>query len=380
MREIVSSEFQKHFGQLPSIITRAPGRANLIGEHVDYNDGFVLPMAIDRNIWVAANPRDDNILRAHSITFEETITLTTDQLNDKTMPHWTHYLRGVWYLLGERGLMPPGVDIAIGGDVPVASGLSSSAAIEIALIELALALTQQHWSQAEKALFGVEVEHKFTGMPSGVMDQMASAASQAGHALLIDCRSLETTPVHIPNGVSVVVMDTAKPRQLVDSAYAERRRQCEEAATILKVKALRDATLSMVNKFQAELGDVRFRRARHIVTENQRVLDFIGAAEKTDLHSAGDLMNQSHYSLRDDYEVSCRELDIITEIARQQDGCYGARMTGAGFGGCGVALVKREDVDSFINTVAEKYQQQTNLTPRLWEFKPAAGSEVVVSP
>lgn len=378
MRKIITEEFQKQYNQSPSIITRAPGRANLIGEHTDYNDGFVLPMAIDRNVWVAACPRNDNTLRAYSVNFSEAITMTTEQLTDKSLPHWTHYLRGVWYLLGERGNMPPGVDIVIGGDVPVGSGLSSSAAIEIALIELALVLLEQNWTQTEKALFGVEVEHKFTGMPSGVMDQMASAVSKAGHALLIDCRSLETTPAHIPQGVSVVVMDTARPRQLVDSAYAERRRQCEEAAHLLGVSALRDATLEMINAALDKLGDVRYRRARHNVTENKRVLAFIDACEQGDLQTAGELMNQSHYSLRDDYEVSCQELDIISEIARQQPACYGARMTGAGFGGCAVALVKEEAIDEFVQAVYNDYQERTNLTPRLWDFKPTAGSEVIL--
>ncbi len=374
MRQIVLAAFEQRFGSTPTILSRAPGRVNLIGEHTDYNDGFVLPMAIDRNIWVAACSRPDNTINAHSLDYNASATFTRDQLTDKSLAHWTHHLRGVWHLLSERGTPPPGVDLVIAGDVPIGAGLSSSAAIEIALIELALALRNQTWTQAEKALFGVEVEHKFTGMPCGVMDQMASAACREGHALLIDCRSLKTTPVQIHPETAVIVMDTAKRRQLVDSAYAERRQQCEEAAAILDVKSLRDATVEMVEAKKDALGNVRYRRAHHIVTENSRVLQFAEA----DPHHAGTLMNASHYSLRDDYEVSCTELDIITDIARQQPGCYGARMTGAGFGGCGVALVAQGVVTEFVTTVNNTYQRQTSLTPALYEFNPAPGSEVTM--
>lgn len=377
MRDTIIKAFEKHFNTSPTKLVRAPGRVNLIGEHTDYNDGFVLPMAIDRNIWVAATIRDDDQFNVYSADFDNNISFSTKQLQDSTLPHWTHLLRGVWYLLGEKGKMPPTVNIAIAGDVPIGAGLSSSAAMEVVLIELALSLIDEHWAQAEKALFGVEVEQKFTGMPSGIMDQMASAVSQEGHALLIDCRSVETTPVNIPENVAVIVMDTAKRRQLVDSAYAERRRQCEESADIIGVKSLRDATLEMVDSHQDKLGDVRFRRARHIVQENDRVLAYVEAFKNNDLLLAGQLMNESHYSLRDDYEVSCTELDIITEIARNQTGCYGARMTGAGFGGCGVALVDRSAVENFIAAVTSAYQEQTPLEPALYEFEPAAGSQVI---
>ena len=258
MCDTIIEVFEKHFNTSPTKLVRAPGRVNLIGEHTDYNDGFVLPMAIDRNIWVAASIRDDNQFNVYSADFDNSIRFSTEQLRDSTLPHWTHLIRGVWYLLGEKGKQPPTVDIVIAGDVPIGAGLSSSAAMEVVLIELALNLIDEHWTQAEKALFGVEVEQKFTGMPSGIMDQMASAVSQEGHALLIDCRSVETTPVNIPENVAVIVMDTAKRRQLVDSAYAERRRQCEESADIIGVKSLRDATLEMVDSHQEILGDVRF--------------------------------------------------------------------------------------------------------------------------
>jgi galactokinase len=380
MQDTVIQAFQGKFGSTPTYLTRAPGRVNLIGEHTDYNDGFVLPMAIDRHIWVAAALRNDRTLAVHSVDFGADVSFSLEHLQDQSLPHWTHHLRGVWYLLKERGISLPGANILIAGDVPIGAGLSSSAAIEVALIELALAINHTAWPQHEKALFGVEVEHKFSGMPSGVMDQMASAVSQAGHALLIDCRSLETSRVHLPDHIAVVVMDTATRRQLVASAYAERRQQCEEAAKILGVSALRDADLKTVKAQQQELGDVRFRRARHIVSENERVLLFIQALQSHDLSKAGELMNQSHVSLRDDYEVSREELDIISDIARQQSGCYGARMTGAGFGGCAVAFVQFDAVEDFIPAVIADYETRTNLHPELYVFQPAGGSTVVQRP
>jgi galactokinase len=380
MRDVTTAAFQSRFNNPPAYLTRAPGRVNLIGEHTDYNDGFVLPMAIDRNIWIAARPRPDDRFTVHSLDYEGTVSFTTAQLKDATLPHWTHYVRGVWYLLGERGAFPPTADIAIAGDVPIGAGLSSSAAIAVALIELALALLNQPMSQPEKALLGVEVEHRFTGMPCGVMDQMTSAVSQAGHALLIDCRSLETTPVHIPAGASVVIMDTARRRQLVDSAYAERRRQCEEAARQLGVASLREATLDMAERHKTDLGDVRYRRARHVISENARTIDAVGVLQRGDLAAAGNLMNASHFSLRDDYEVSWHEADIMTDIARQQAGCYGARMMGGGFGGCAVALVDSQDAEPFMERVGKTYQAQTDLQPALYAFQPSAGSEVVLRP
>lgn len=378
MQKTIRSTFQDVFGFEPSIITRAPGRVNLIGEHTDYNDGFVLPMAIDRNIWVAAHPRTDAYLNVHSVDYQDKVSIPLEQLNDPSFPHWTHHLRGIWYLLAQQDTHLSGADIVIAGNIPIGAGLSSSAAIETALIELALFLSNQTWTQTEKALFGVKVEHEFSHVPCGVMDQMASAVSAEGSALLIDCRSLEASPVQLPEQVSVIVMDTSKRRQLVNSAYAERRQQCEEAARLLAVAALRDAKIDDIISHQAELGDVRFRRARHIITENKRVLEFVYALRNNDLRYAGSLMNASHYSMRDDFEISCAELDIMSEIARQQHSCYGARMTGGGFGGCAVAFVVPSAVQEFMLTVSDAYQAQTGLTPALYEFKPAAGSQVIL--
>lgn len=377
MQETLVQAFEQYFGLKPTYMTRAPGRVNLIGDHTDYNDGFVLPMAIDRHVWVAARPREDGMINLYSLNYEAIVSFSTDKLKNPDQPHWTEHLRGVWYLLGERGQRPPGVDIMIHGDVPIGAGLSSSAAIEVALIELALKLIDRTMTQKEKALFGVDVENTFVGVPSGVMDQLASALSRQGSALLIDCRSLETQPVDIPVRASVVVIDSAKRRQLTEGGYAVRREECEEAARIMGVSHLRDATLDMVNGHKDKMPENVFRRARHVVTENQRVLLAVDAFRAGNLRRMGELMNESHYSMRDDFQNSVPELDRLTSIARKHSGCYGARMTGGGFGGSAVALVEKRALDAFMEDVKANYAEQVGLQASTYAFEPAGGSEVI---
>jgi galactokinase len=376
----IQAAFTRYYGMAATYIARAPGRVNLIGEHTDYNDGFVLPMAINRSVWVAARPREDGMINVYSGNFKAVASFSLDQLKDDSLPHWTQHLRGVWHLLGERRQRPGGVDVYIEGNIPIGAGLSSSAAIEVALTELGLAMIDDTMTQAEKALFGVDVEHQFIKMPCGIMDQTASAVSEAGHALLIDCRTLETTPVYLPKTASIVVLDTKKRRRLVEAAYAERRQQCEESAKIMEVSHLRDADLDMLSVYKDKLGPVRYRRAHHIVTENARTLDVAKALTVNNLEVAGRLMNESHYSLRDDYEVSCQELDVMSMIARKQATCYGTRMTGAGFGGCVVALVSAAHTDVFMRHVHQEYEASTQITPDVYVFEPANGSEVLLRP
>ena len=377
MQETLVQAFEQYFGLKPTYITRAPGRVNLIGDHTDYNDGFVLPMAIDRHVWVAARPREDGMINLYSLNYEAILSFSTDKLKNQDQPHWTQHVRGVWYLLGERAQRPPGVDIMIHGDVPIGAGLSSSAAIEVALIELALKLIDRTMTQKEKALFGVDVENAFVGVPSGVMDQLASTLSQPGSALLIDCRSLETQPVSIPARASVVVIDSAKRRQLTEGGYAVRRDECEQAARIMGVSHLRDATVDMINRHKDEMPANVFRRARHVVTENQRVLLAVDALRAGNLQRMGELMNESHYSMRDDFQNSVPELDRLTSIARKRPGCYGARMTGGGFGGAAVALVEKRALDSFIEDVKASYAEQVGLQSSIYAFEPEGGSEVI---
>ena len=376
VKDAVLQTFAERFGSQPTLLARAPGRVNLIGEHTDYNDGFVLPAAIDRAIYVAARPHSDRTVHLVSVDFHAETTFSLYDLDDPDLPAWSKYPRGSLWWLENQGYTVPGFDAVIGGDIPIGAGLSSSAAVEVVMIELGLALAGGTMAPLDKALGGVEVEHQFIGMPCGVMDQMASALGQAGHALLIDCRSLETKPVPLPQSASIVIMDTARRRGLVDSEYAARREQCEAAAEILGVEALRDATLDQVEDAREKLGAVLYRRARHVVSENMRVQIAVMSLRGNALKTVGQALRESHASLRDDYEVSCTELDAIVEIANAQPGCYGARMTGAGFGGCAVALVANEAVEDFVKAVGPAYQARTGLTPHLYVCQAAAGSGV----
>jgi galactokinase len=376
VRETVLTAFQDHFKQPPTLLVRAPGRVNIIGEHTDYNDGFVLPAAIDRAIYVAARPRVDVTVRLMSVDFNGRTQFDLDTLDDPDLPGWSKYPRGALWWLQEHGHYIPGFDAVIGGDIPIGAGLSSSAAVEVGMIELGLALGGGKMAQVDKALAGVEVEHQFIGMPCGVMDQMASALGKEGHVLLIDCRTLGTDPIPVPSGASIVIMDTAKQRGLVDSEYAARREQCETAAEKLGVAALRDANSAQLEAAKADLGDVLYRRARHVISENSRVQVAVMALRAGGLKTVGQALRDSHTSLRDDYEVSCAELDAMVEIANAQPGCYGARMTGGGFGGCAVALVENSAVDAFVAAVGPAYTEKTKLTPRLYVCHAAAGSGV----
>lgn len=376
MRAQVLAAFESAYGYSPAYLVRAPGRANLIGEHTDYNDGFVMPLAIDRALWLAIAPRADSTFRVHSLDFGgEAATFSADQLQDESLPHWTQHVRGGWWLLSRKGHTLPGVDVALGGDIPIGAGMSSSAAIGVAVIEAFLAVVgSTSYNQIEKALLAVELENEFIGVPCGVMDQIASAAAIDGSAMLLDCRSLETQSVALPEESRIVVMNTLKSRELADSAYAERRTQSEEAAAILGVPALRDATMEMANAHREDLGDVRYRRARHVILENERTLAMQTALAQSDLVAAGNLLNASHASLRDDYEVSCEELDLMSELAQSHPTCYGARMMGGGFGGSAIGMVRADESDGFVKAIQTGYREKTGLTPELYICRATAGS------
>ncbi|MCD4685154.1 MAG: galactokinase [Anaerolineae bacterium] len=376
IKDRVLQTYNDRFGTPATLLATAPGRVNIIGEHTDYNDGFVLPAAIDRAIYVAATPREDQTVKLISVDFDTEDTFDLDRLDDPELAKWSSYLRGALWWLRKQGHAIPGFNAVISGDIPPASGLSSSAAVEVVMIELGLAMVGAEMPQVDKALGGVKVEHDFIGMPCGVMDQMASAMGQAGHVLFIDTRSLEVRPIPVPDGVSIVIMNTKKARGLVDSEYATRRKQCEAAVEILGVKALREVTTEQLEAAKDSLGDVLYRRAKHIVTENLRVRVSIMALRAGGLKTVGSALRDSHASLRDDYEVSCTELDVISAIANAQPGCYGARMTGAGFGGCAVALVEDGAVEGFVEAVAPSYEEKTGLKPELYVCQAAAGSGV----
>jgi galactokinase len=374
-RAHVMREFASRHGAPAAFIARGPGRVNLIGDHTDYNDGFVLPMAIDRAVWIALRPRRDGRVSVHSLDFAETREFDpTSETRDAE--GWVEYIRGVAWALRQSGRAVCGWDGVTMGDVPVGAGLSSSAALELASARAFAAACSLPWAPEEMALLAQRAENEWVGVNCGIMDQLISAAGEAGHALLIDCRTLETRAVPLPDGTVVVVLDTATRRGLVGTAYNERRSQCEAAAAVLGVAALRDVDRATFERGESELNSVTRRRARHVITENARVLDAAEALADGDVQTVGRLMNESHASLRDDFEVSRDELDIMADVAATRPGCYGARMTGAGFGGCAVALVDSAVADEFTRDVAREYERATGLRPAIYVCAAAQGASV----
>jgi galactokinase len=374
MQKKLTEIFQQQFNFSPTHFIKAPGRVNLIGEHTDYNDGFVLPMAIDRYIWLAISPREDRQVQIYSVDFQETQTFSLDDLQKNRS--WIEYVKGIaWMLHPEAGFS--GV---LHGNIPQGAGLSSSAALELAVAKVFAEISNLTWDPKKMAKLAQKAENQWVGVNCGIMDQMIIAVAQENHALLIDCRDLTTKPVPLPKDVSIVIMDTATRRGLVDSAYNERRQQCEEAARILGVKTLRDIKKLPVGARRTMPGKraVPLQRARHVISENQRVLDAVDAMQQNDPIKLGELINASHESLRDDYEVSSQNLDIMVNCARNAVGCYGARMTGAGFAGCAIALVKEMYADDFVYQVAEQYEHETQLQPSLYVSKAMSG--VVIEP
>jgi galactokinase len=368
------TQFSQTFGRPATLIARAPGRVNLIGEHTDYNDGFVLPAAIARETRIAAAPRTDGMVRLVAFDLGRETTFALNDIPRSADEGWSNYVRGVAAGLVAAGYPVTGFDGLMQGDVPIGAGLSSSAAVELASVQAFSAAGGFTVPADRAARIGQKAEHTYVGTNCGLMDQLASALGQPDHVLLIDCRDLSFQPVPVPAGAAILIADTAVRRQLATSAYNERRAQCEAAAQALGVPALRDATLAMLEA--VELPDVVARRARHIITENDRVLATVAALRGGDLHKVGQLMNASHASLRDLYEVSSAELDTMVEALRAQPGCYGARLTGAGFGGCAVALMDRGAVAAAIPAVARVYRARTGLIPALYVTQAAAGASV----
>jgi galactokinase len=377
LRERVTTAFQEYFHAAPRYIVRAPGRVNLIGEHTDYNDGFVLPMAIDRATWIALSPRNDGHVEVFSLDFDQAVEFSLADFKNE-QAGWAEYVKGVAWVLQEAGHRITGWNGVIAGDVPIGAGLSSSASIELATARaFAVISSGVGWEPATMARLAQKAENQWVGMNCGIMDQMISAAGVAGTALLIDCRSLATENVPLPPDTVVVVLDTATRRGLVDSAYNERRSQCEAAARTFGIPALRDISLADFERRAGELDDVTRRRARHVISENERTLAAAEAMKNGDARTLGQLMNDSHVSLRDDFEVSSRALDVMVAQAQAHPACYGARMTGAGFGGCAVALVRADAADSFAQQVGQGYAQAMHLEPNIYICAPAQGAEVV---
>lgn len=371
-----AEQFAQRFGGPPSLVVRAPGRVNLIGEHTDYNDGFVLPLAIDRAIWIALRPRDDRRVVVHSVDNDQTAEFPLDGLKH-TDDGWPEYLKGTAWSLREAGHRLAAWEGVLLGDVPIGAGLSSSAALEMATARAFAAVSGLDWDPAAMAKLGQQAENQWVGVQCGIMDQLISATGRKGHAVLIDCRSLATRPVPLPDGLAVVVLDTSTRRGLVDSAYNERRSQCEAAAEFFQVPALRDVDFERFVESAGGLDETTRRRAMHVVTENDRTLQAAEAMRRGDARALGTLMNKSHESLRDDYEVSSDTLNAMVEAALAHEACYGARMTGAGFGGCAVAVVDAEQGDEFATATATRYAQQTGHEPAIYVCRATDGAGVV---
>lgn len=376
----VITTFTEQYGEPPALIIRAPGRVNLIGEHTDYNDGFVMPLAIDRAFWLALRPRADQHVSVHSLNINETALFTLTGLHKGSGTSWGEYVKGMAWALQEAGHSLTGFEGVLMSDVPMGAGLSSSAALELTIARAFAEVSQLDWNPLEMALLAQKAENEWVGVNCGIMDQMIAAAGQAGHALFIDCRDLAHEPVPLPKGTAVVILDTATRRGLVDSAYNERRTQCEAAAQFFGVPTLRDVTLADLEargEALQTLNPLIYRRAKHVITENERVRQAKNGLRAGDARRVGQLMDASHVSLRDDFEVSSEALDTMVWLARQQDGCWGARMTGAGFGGCAVALVQADKAAKFAEKVSQMYTKQMELEPAVYICEATDGAAVI---
>jgi galactokinase len=383
---LVLNSFRERFGAERPRLFRAPGRINLIGEHTDYNDGFVLPMAIDREVVVAARANGSRKVRVHSLNAGEFAEFDLDNPGEKLRGIWLDYVEGVAQVLKSRGESLNGADMLLLSDVPSGAGLSSSAALEVATGVALLSVSGAEVDKIGLALAGQEAEHVYVGTKCGIMDQLVAACGRKGHALLIDCRSLEIT--HIPLNTSstvIVICDTRVKHELSSSEYNTRRAECERGVEILRqalpgIRALRDVSPDDFRAHEELLPEPIRSRCRHVVMENERTLHAAHALKEGDFDEVGRLMRASHESLRDDYEVSCRELDVLADAANSVEGVYGARMTGAGFGGCTVNLVRREALARFQDEVATRYYEGTGKKPIIYVSEAAEGAGEITVP
>src|SRR5271165_1344476 len=376
--QLVATVFRDNFG-LPAGIFHAPGRVNLIGEHTDYNDGFVMPAALGFSTYVAVGAREDRQIKVLSLDFEDAATVDLDHLGSGPSGHWSDYVRGVAAVMQTHGVELGGANLVIKSDVPIGAGLSSSAAIEVSTAFALLALAGVSLDRREIATLCQRAEHQYAGTKCGIMDQFVSCFGQADHALLLDCRTLAYELLEVPGNVLIVVCNTMVKHELAGGEYNQRRADCEEGLRFLQgclpnICALRDVNVSQLTQFGVGMPDRVYRRCRHVVTENARVLSAAQSLRIPDLDLFGRLMVESHRSLRDDYEVSCRELDQMVEFALEQRGVYGARTTGGGFGGCTVNLVQTDAVDAFKAEVASRYERATSIEPAIYICTAADGA------
>ncbi len=383
----VRADLEKLFDQIfggPARLYRAPGRVNLIGEHTDYNQGFVMPAAIGIYCWVATAPRDDQELHVHSTEFDATVSV---DLDDPLLPRrgdWSDYVVGTALALRNSGYQLRGANIVVRGQVPIGSGLSSSAAIEVSTGYALLDISRAKMDLTKLALACRQAENEFVGARVGIMDQFISAHGRAGHALMLDCRSLESKALPIPSGVLLGICNTGVKHQIAGGEYNVRRAQCEQgvdrlSSVLPEIQALRDVTPVQLDEYKSLLPEVIYRRCRHVVTENERVKQAADALLNGDVSTVGRLMAESHRSLRDDYQVSCAELDMMVEIACAQPGVVGARMTGGGFGGCTINLVHADASEQFKLVVATEYEKRTHICPDIYVVSATEGVQAIAA-
>ncbi len=377
-------EFTRRFQSAPTHISVGPGRVNLIGEHTDYNDGYVLPIALYRDIRIALRPRTDRTVRAYSLEYDDWYEFSIDNLKYDEDVLWSNYMMGMAWVLEEQGVRLQGMDAVVSGNVPRASGLSSSAALEVATGKALLVASDQPdaVSGVPLATSAQRAENKFVGVNCGIMDQFISVLGAEDNALLIDCRSLEYRLIPFPAQAALVIGNTKASRSLAGSAYNERRSQCEEGVALLRqelpdIAALRDVTSEQLEAHKHLLPEIVYRRCRHVVSENERVMQTVDAFQRGDLAEAGRLMDASHASLRDDYEVSSAALDAMVDAMRSAGGCIGARLTGAGFGGCAIALVEPGSEQAVGDAIFDLYPKATNIWPEIYTSRPGPGAHVL---
>jgi galactokinase len=375
--------FAARYRRSPAGVAVAPGRVNLIGDHTDYNEGFVLPMALGLGVAFAFAPREDDRMRVHSEAHGETREAGLADLRPPGGSTFFDYVAGVAWALADSGCTLRGLDALVAGNLPIGSGLSSSAAIELAAARAFAESAGLGWDPVAMAKLGQRAENTYVGLSCGLMDQYAVAAAHEGAALLLDCRSLEVRAVPLPPDAAVVVMDTGCRRGLAGSAYNERRASCDAAVRALAplrpdVRALRDVDEALLEAGRDRMDATTYSRAAHVVAENLRPVAMAEALRSSDLATAGRLMDASHVSLRDLYAVSSAELDLMTDLARAHPACFGARLTGAGFGGCAVALVRSSEADDFARRVGDAYRTgRPDLTPALFVGRPEAGARLL---
>jgi galactokinase len=374
----LAAEFSFRFGRVPTV-SRAPGRVNLIGEHTDYNDGFVMPAALEFATLTAAAPRLDRRLRVYSMIMDETREFDLDSAPDKGRGDWSDYVIGVVIMLERSGRPLSGADLIIWSDVPIGAGLSSSAALEVSCAHAMLTAAGLPFEAIEIAKICQRAENDFVGMRCGVMDQYISCCGVAGSALLIDCRSLASRNVAIAPNLRLLVADSSVRHQHAGGEYNARREACEEGVRLLRkylgpIKALRDVTPDQLAAKRRKLPELNYRRCRHIVTENARVLEAERALNAGDFHACGRAMNASHASMRDDFEITCVEVDILAGLAQTVEGVYGSRMTGGGFGGCTISLVEASAVDRASQIMIDGYRIATGRDAEIFACAPSNGA------